>query len=77
MKFSLDLDRALGEIRSGKQTHTFREDIIMAGVPVLAYLKKELGFTVGEFQKLSDKDRNDLRQYARDEMVALGIEVAG
>lgn len=46
----------------------------MANVPVLAYLKRELGFTVGEWQKLSKKDQDDLRQYAEDEKKALGID---
>lgn len=46
----------------------------MAKTPILAYLKKELGFTLGEWNKLGDKDKDDLRKYADAEMTVLGIE---
>lgn len=39
----------------------------------LAYLKKELGFTVAEWQKLSDTDKEWYREAARVEMEVLGI----
>lgn len=39
----------------------------------LAYLKKELGFTVGEWQKLPDEYKDWYREAARVEMEVLGI----
>ena len=44
--------------------------------PILAYLKKELGFVLGEWQKLSDEDKLWYRQAAIVEMQVFGIEVA-
>ena len=44
----------------------------MAIVP-LAYLKKELGFTMGEWTVLSEADKATLKQWAREEMDALGL----
>lgn len=46
------------------------------GTPILAYLKKTLGFTLGEWQKLDTDTQAWYRSAAREEMNTLGIEVA-
>lgn len=44
----------------------------MAVAP-LAYLKKELGFSLGEWQKLSESDKETLKNWAIEEMNTLGM----
>lgn len=39
----------------------------------LAYLKKELGFTLPEWQKLGESDKETLKNWAIEEMNALGM----
>ena len=41
--------------------------------PALKYLMQELKFTTSEWTQLSDKDREELKQYATEEMDALGL----
>lgn len=41
----------------------------------LKYLMAELGLKLGDWQPLSEKDKNDLKAYATEEMKARGIEV--
>lgn len=40
----------------------------------LIYLKKELNFTTPEWIGLSEKDKDELRQYAIEEMIARGLD---
>jgi hypothetical protein len=47
---------------------------------VLQYLRRELGGTgasafIGEWRVLSDEDKTDLKQWAKEEMKLLGIEI--
>jgi hypothetical protein len=53
------------------------EDVLMT---VLQYLRRELGGTgasafIGEWRVLSDEDKTDLKQWAKEEMKLLGIEI--
>ena len=40
----------------------------------LKYLKQELQFDSKEWMKLSQEDKSELKQWAREEMKVLGIE---
>ena len=40
----------------------------------LIYLKKELNFTTPEWITLSEKDKDELKQYAIEEMIARGLD---
>lgn len=42
-------------------------------LPALKYLMNVLGFKTSEYSALSDKDKQELKQYAEDEQTALGI----
>lgn len=48
----------------------------MAGKAPLAYLKQELGFTLGEWQKLDAETQAWYRNAAIEEMNVLGVEVS-
>lgn len=48
----------------------------MSGKSPLVYLREQLGFPLGEFQKLSQEDKSWYRAAAIEEMNVLGIEVA-
>jgi len=42
-------------------------------ISALQYLKQELDFKVAEWGQLSDKDKEDLKRWAIEEMDILGI----
>jgi hypothetical protein len=39
----------------------------------LVYLKRQLGFTTGEYGSLSQEDKDDLKRWAEEEMRVLGL----
>ena len=43
----------------------------------LVYVHQQLGCRLAELMALSEEDRNDLKEYARVEMIANGTEIAG
>lgn len=43
----------------------------------LVYLKKQIQFKTEERTSLSDADKETLKQWAREEMTACGVEVKG
>jgi len=52
----------------------------MPSTTVMAYLKQELSTGAGfvkEFMALSQKDKDELKQYAREELKVLNITVTG
>lgn len=42
-------------------------------MPILAYLKRELGFTSQEWIALDAADKETLKEWAREEMEVLGV----
>jgi hypothetical protein len=44
--------------------------------PPLAYLMKQLGLTAKDWTGLSDRDKDDLKRWAAEEMAALGVDKA-
>jgi hypothetical protein len=41
----------------------------------MVYLSKQLGFKMSEWGTLTDSDKNNLKQWAVEEMTLLGIEI--
>lgn len=49
----------------------------MPAQSTIAYLREQLRFTVPEWGSLTDADKAQLKQWAEEEMKALGLEIKG